>query len=282
MKKEQLYFQRIREKYPDLLVESTNFNDRGQNNDIIIINEELIFRFPKYVQGIKQLEVETSILKGIQDYISLKIPNPIYKSFDRQTVGQVFVGYRMVPGEPLWETTIMTMDNEGKLQSLATQLATFLYELHNVPINEVLTKDLLDPDYYSKWKDTYVRIKEKVLPYMRSDAQQWAVDHFESFLNVPSNFEFKPVLIHGDFGTTNILFDSHTQSISGIIDFGFAGIYNKYGESFLSRFFATYPNIDSVLKRAKFYAGTFALLEALFGIENGDSQAFGSGIETFL
>jgi len=34
-------------------------------------------------------------------------------------------------------------------------------------------------------------------------------------------------------------------------------------------------------ERLAFYAGTFALQEALFGIENGDRQAFENGIAAY-
>ncbi|MCP4426075.1 MAG: phosphotransferase [Chloroflexi bacterium] len=35
---------------------------------------------------------------------------------------------------------------------------------------------------------------------------------------------YKPSLRHGDFGTGNILYNPQRQAISGIIDFGFAGL----------------------------------------------------------
>lgn len=33
---------------------------------------------------------------------------------------------------------------------------------------------------------------------------------------------------------------------------------------------------------ARFYAGTFALQEALYGLEDGDEQAFENGIAVYL
>ena len=40
--------------------------------------------------------------------------------------------------------------------------------------------------------------------------------------------------------------------------------------------------IESFLDRVHFYRGTFALLEALFGIENDDQRAFESGIKEYV
>lgn len=40
------------------------------------------------------------------------------------------------------------------------------------------------------------------------------------------------------------------------------------------------PNIRDMMERVLFYKGTFALQEALFGLEHDDSVAFQSGITT--
>ncbi len=67
-----------------------------------------------------------------------------------------------------------------------------------------------------------------------------------------------------------------------LVIYDFAGILNGYGEFFLRRFDKTYPEIESFWERIWFYKGTFALLEALFGIENNDKEAFSNGIEAYM
>ena len=64
--------------------------------------------------------------------------------------------------------------------------------------------------------------------------------------------------------------------------YDFAGILSSYGEPFLRRFANTYPELDTLWERIRFYSGSFALLEALFGIENGDQEAFENGIADYL
>jgi len=98
-------------------------------------------------------------------------------------------------------------------------------------------------------------------------------------------------LKHGDFGPSNILYDSVRQAVCGIIDFSgctlgdpaydFAGLLSGYGEGFVRGCAAGYPEVEALLPRARFYQGTFALEEALFGIENDDPQAFESGIDRY-
>ena len=124
---------------------------------------------------------------------------------------------------------------------------------------------------------------------MRPEARIPVKKHFEDYFNESSLQEYKPVMIHGDFGGSNILFDS--DRISGIIDFSFARLddpardiaaVSTYGEAFFAWIRRHYPNIDPLLERAKFYRGTFALQEALHGFRNQDREAFESGMEDYV
>jgi aminoglycoside 2''-phosphotransferase len=291
MKQQELYLKTIRDKYPDFSVDPVISNKHGQNNDILIANNEFIFRFPKYLDGIKQLEIEVAVLSGIQGYITLPIPHITFQNVVME-VGQAFIGYRMISGEPLRRETFLEIYNEKTIDNLAQQLGGFLKELHTVPVQTAIKCSLTLSDTYNEWADIYGRIREKCFPYMRPSARKWASDHVETFLNDLHSFQYEPVLKHGDFGTTNILFDRERRVINGIIDFGgaglgdpaydFAGILSSYGESFLQRFAVTYPEIESFWNRILFYKGTFALLEALFGVENDDREAFESGIADYV
>lgn len=88
------YEKRIREVYPELTVIHSKMNEIGQNNDVLIINDSLVFRFPKYREGIRKLKKETSVLEGIEGNIPLPVPYPIYQSLEPEEVGMVFTGYK--------------------------------------------------------------------------------------------------------------------------------------------------------------------------------------------
>jgi aminoglycoside 2''-phosphotransferase len=51
-----------------------------------------------------------------------------------------------------------------------------------------------------------------------------------------------------------------------------------YSEAFVSLFAPLYPGLEALQARTHFYMGTFALQEALWGIEHNDQEAFESGI----
>lgn len=286
-----LYLDCLQNTFPDLAIASATLNDTGQNSDAVIVNGEMIFRFPKYAHVIEQLKTETAILTGIQGRVPLNIPRPEFVHLDDQAVGEAFTGYRMIPGEPLWRDTFRAIDDEGTVDALAAQLAGFLRALHGTPVSEIPC-DLPVRDTYHDCADLYGRMRAKLFETMRPDARAWAADHFEKFLHDERNFMYQPVLKHGDFGPSNILFDHQTQRIAGIIDFGssclgdpaydFAGLLSGYGEPFVDRCCTAYPEVATFYDRTRFYQGTFALLEALFGIENDDPGAFQDGMASYV
>ena len=61
-----------------------------------------------------------------------------------------------------------------------------------------------------------------------------------------------------------------------------AGLYSTAGEAFLRRCQAAYPEIEAMMERVRFHFGTFALEEALFGIEHDDREAFNAGMENYV
>ncbi|GHO91998.1 6'-aminoglycoside N-acetyltransferase [Reticulibacter mediterranei] len=286
------YIQAVHDVYPSLLIETCNLNRQGQFNDVLVINGEYIFRFPKTQREVLKLDRETRLLQHLQSRVTLSIPNPIYRSKDVAPPGRAFMGYRLLPGEPFWPGTFSSLKDEGQLQHLATQLALFLRQLHCISAEELGVK-LPEFQGCAEWREMYERFRSKLFPFMRPDACVWVTKHFEDFLSDERNCSYVPALIHGDFGPSNILYDAQTGSISGILDFSSAGWGDpaldfaalsgpvSYPESFLERFSGIYPGIDTLLSRSRFYTGTFALQEALYGIEDNDQKAFESGIASY-
>ncbi len=289
------YVRRINEVCPDLSVEQAALDDTGQYNDVVMVNEALVFRFPRYADGLPWLHGEVAVLRGIQPYVPLRVPNPIYTSLEPLAVGQSFIGYERIPGEGLWRETIQTLDDDLVLDRLAAQLGAFLKALHQVPVERAIDAELPRVDTREEIVDFYARIQHKLLPLMRPDAREAVREHFESYLNDPQHFDYVPALRHGDFGTFNLLYDPVAQNMVGVLDFGgaalgdpavdFAGLLSTagYGESFVQRCFLIYPEAEAMLDRARFYVGGFfALEEALFGLEHDDPAAFEAGMQNYI
>ena len=273
------YKERIRQLAPEVAVNSISLNREGLLNDVVIINDELIFRFPKHEYGFKHLKDEARILRLLQNYITLDIPSPLYETDD-------CLAYRMIPGETLRRDVLMKLPNSDQ-QAVADQLAQFLKELHGVPINEIADFEMPMADAlmrYEGWVNVYARIREKVFPLLMPHVREWVTEHFESHLAARSNFEYELRVVDTDIPPYHIMYDRQRRGINGIIDFGSAGlgdpaidfgviIYN-YGESFMDRFYGVYPEAETYLKRARFYAGAHEVRWLLTGVERNDPWWF--------
>lgn len=282
----------IRCVYPDLTIEECCINEIGQNNNVLIVNQSLVFRFPKCKNGITQLRIETEILKHIKDNISIPIPDPMYQYFQETEPGKVFTGYRLIDGVPLWKESLTGIKDFEVVKGLAEQLVSFLIELHSNPaakISRELKLEIRNP--YQEMFNLFSKIQHKLFPYIRRDVQKEITQAFDTFLGEEESSKLDVTLIHGDFGASNILWSPESHRISGVIDFGsaglgdpaydFAGILSSYGEEFFAMCISLYPNGNEITDRAQFYKSTFALQEALHGVVNEDRQAFESGMKEF-
>jgi aminoglycoside 2''-phosphotransferase len=271
----------------------------GQNNDVVTIRTvpagaELVFRFPRHTGAVEELAREVTLLQSLRGRLPLPIPDPLYVDLRTLDPGQVLMGYRKLPGEPLprLEEGAIFLTGEYPQRRIADELGDFLVALHAVPLED------FDPPLYTSneratWERMYADVRSKLFSAMRPDARQEVSVHFESYLDDSSSASWEPALIHGDFGPSNILYDERTEALSGVIDWSSAGIGDpatdlaaligpvSFGESFAEVLASAYPPLASELPRARFYLGTFALQDALFGLDTGDARAYEAGISQY-
>lgn len=285
------FVEQIRVNFPEIEISEVEYNYNGQNNHIVLINNKYIFRFPKYFEGIDRMKNEINLLKILGKHVSIPIPYPEFLCYSSNEPGKVFWGYKILKGEPFTKQNLSTLFHNV---TLGKQLGNFLKELHSIPLEHIKgirTQYTFEKSY---WEDIYKRIREKLFDYMNSDKRRRVEENFNNYLENGSNFEYESVLIHGDFGISNILYDKDTGNISGIIDFGSSKIGDPaidiaslfgavgYKNNLLLAMEEVYPEIRIFINRALFYKSTFALQEALFGLENRDKQAFENGISGYM
>ncbi len=283
------YLERIQAVYPSLTVQTARLDTSGQNSVVLVVNDAVVFRFPRYALGVQGLAVEAAILRTVRRYVNLPTPDPVYAHLDAPPA-TAFIGYPRLPGEPLGRETLHSIAHDRVVRQVAHDLGRCLLALHAVPPAEVKTA-LPAYDGRAVWGDLYQRIRHRLWPAMQPDARVQVAAHFEAFLADDANFRPPPALVHNDFGASNILYDHRTQRVSGVIDFGSAGLGDpatdiaalgaSYGDAFLAWVGEVYPLNAALLDRARFYQGTFALQESLFGAEMGDAEAYAAGMARY-
>jgi len=278
------FVSRIRAVCPDLDIETVQPAMAGRFNNILVVNNAIIFRFPRYSWVAANLQFEIALLRGLKEFVKLSIPEPMNDDQQMQPLDKAFLSYPMIRGMPLWRTVVEGLDPET-LDVVIAQLAIFLNELHGVP-HGAIPHNLQNLDSRDRWADIYEQVREHLFSYMRIDSRRAVAQHFESFLDNPRNFNFMPTLRHGDPGPGNILFDPPSRKISGLIDFDFAGLGDPavdwsiilapclYGEMFVERFLCANRIDEETLARAAFYRGTWTVQEALRTFHAGEKKDF--------
>ena len=253
--------------------------DRGQNN-LVLDTGELIVRIPRHNGAQADLQRETQVLATLRSRLPLPIPNTALMPL---ASGTVVAMHTKLPGTALVD--IADVSHTAR-QRLVDNLTEFLLALHRLPVDILGSADESDNSLYD-WYGLLVEVDAKVLPLLSTHGADSVRARFEKFL--ASNSEPHPrVVIHGDFGTGNILIDN--GKVTGIIDFAscaigdpaydLASLSAGLGDDIFAMMGRSYPGIDAMRERISFYRSTFRLLDVLFGLEHGDINAFNAGLET--
>ncbi len=257
---------------------SASVIDTGQNN-LVLDGDGLIVRVPRHDQARADLVREVGILAALAPQLPLPVPAP-----ELRTMGAYAVAiHPKLPGKPL--LSLAELD-EAQRRELAGRLAEFLRTLHSLPV-ELLPNRAADP--FAEWRHMLDEVEAKVFPLVSDDIGRRIAQRFRRFLAGGDGHPAEAI-IHGDFGTGNILVEN--GRISGVIDFAgcgigdpaydFASLSAGLGDEFVALMQPHYVGIAAMRDRIRFYRSTFALLDVLHGLEHGDGDALNAGLDTVM
>jgi len=265
----------IEQNFPEISITDIKFNDEGWDNQIFVINNELIFRFPRYREASQRLEREIELLNHLQKEIITSIPNYIYKGkLNEKNI--IFGGYKIIRGKNLTPTIFNQIHSKDIKKNLASQIAEFLSSLHQFPLKRAFKLNVPRQNKKEGILSLYKEIKQVVFPFISAREQNWANNQFDTFLNEQQVFEYDPVLIHGDFSSDHILYEEELQKI-GVIDFSDVSVsdpardfvclldFEKEFEQLVINNY--YKEVDPLfLKRRMFYFKLVPFYEIIGGI----------------
>lgn len=266
------YLDKIRAIYTNISFDYLDFNQDGMVNDVVVVNHQLVCRFAKEDWGKQVLSHEAKVLKVVQRYIDLPVPR-----FEHLEEG--FVSYQYLKGEPLSRNTLLKLSQTAQAHVIS-QLATYHQQLHNIPTEVLAEAGISLSDAVRSrqdWLQLYEEVQETLFPHLWRHQQTWIHELFAPVVSGELDLSYTPVLIDGDLPMYHILFDPESQCISGIIDFGVAGLgdpacdiatqLGNYGENIVQRMESDYPMLRNVIDRARFWVGTLELQWALIGVK---------------
>jgi aminoglycoside 2''-phosphotransferase len=272
--------------FPTITEEDLRFFYHGTYN-VFEVKKKFIFRFPdrhfRNSKGVKLIKEEIESLKIIKKFVQFRIPEPKFFSFDANFP---FMGYKKLEGIPL-SLYFFKLDLKTK-ERIAKEIATFLSELHSPDLVKKFSNNNYSPeDYHQEWKVYHQKIQTEILPLLQTNQQRWVNRLFDDFLGEKENFKFFPKVVHGDFDTSNILFNPKTQHISGIVDFEETRVYDpaanflffREGDNFLEKIIEnyTYEVNTGFRNRMKFLFGRGCLGYIEFGHMTDRLEMIGVG-----
>jgi aminoglycoside 2''-phosphotransferase len=267
------WLDRIAAACPELRVDTAELNQEGLVNDVVIVNGERVFRFPKSDRAKSALAHEVTVLAIVRERCSLPVPN-------LELLADDVSAHRMIAGRPMDRDTVLRL-TAGEREVVFDQLGGFLLALHGIDANAA--DGVRESDATRNRDDWLVfasRLQEALFPLLMRYQREWVIAHFEPIRTGELELGYDPVMIHADLAPYHILFDEKSARIAGVIDFGTAGLgdpavdiaclITQYGESFVRDLAPYYPPLATIMDRARFWAGTLELQWALAGIDADD------------
>lgn len=240
--------------------------EEGQNNLVYTLDDKIL-RIPRHRQAERELVREARLL-GV---LGTRLPAPVPSLALHEIDGSVVSVHRKIEGTVL--RGVETLSPRAQ-EILAGDLAGFLRSLHNLPTD--LLRELAAPAPSNEWQALLRRFETHVFPTIDVAAAARLRADFGSFLQICD--ALPRCIIHGDFGTGNILIDREHR-LSGVIDFAgcdlgdpaydYASLAAGLGDGFTSLVLERCAPDAGAPEQMAFYRALFPLLDRLDAAEHG-------------
>jgi len=276
----------IIEQLPFLKPKTIKLLGVGWDNTAYLINEKLIFRFPRRQIAVPLLTKEFHVLSKLAEFLPLKIPLPQWFGQAGLDYPWPFLGYRMLEGKSACQ---FQLDAFSRSQ-LAVPLAQALASLHAIPLSQELQSHL--PENFMD-KLNVSRLTPLITSQLAELYSLGLFQHNRLLLNFLAQAQdLKPgkrlTLVHGDLYVRHLLLDNE-QRLIGIIDWGDVhracpAVDLSIAHSFLppeaqSLFRKAYGDIEeTVWQLARFRAIYHSSVLALYGYKTQDKDILREGL----
>ncbi|WP_167494656.1 aminoglycoside phosphotransferase family protein [Vibrio profundi] len=215
----------------------------GWSNDCYLVNQHWVARFPHLVNH-PQSHVEARLLDQLRSGDSYQIPK-LRVNHLTEYQENCFQLYSKIRGRTLTAGDFETLASSDEQTAFFKSIGQFLTQLHSVDNSKVNAS--LEPygggDFWlDLWLDTKV-----LLPKAQ---QQVAYRRFKQLEAIQSQQSFPLVINHGDLSFNNLLWETGSTKLSGIIDFSdailddcaydFNAFYRYGGKDWVSKILSHY------------------------------------------
>lgn len=272
----------IEQQFPALAPINIQYINAGWDNKLFLVNDQIIFRFPRRSFAAELIERENLLLNHLQTRISLSIPNPIYLGKPCKHYPFHFHGYHIIPGRSGAHAKL----NQQERKKSIIPLANFLKELHSIKKEEAIQLDAKPQKSNRSDIDSMLqRLNNRIKLIIENNIVEINQNIFNREIEIAKDIKLPENtvgLIHGDLYANHILFNN--GELTGIIDWGDSGINHQsidfgiihcfYPERCHDIFLKHYESsIDSVSWKFARFVGLFIALSLIpYTHETGDAE----------
>jgi len=258
-----------------LSVRSAHFLGEGWNSRAYIVNDDLVFRFPKRLDHWEELEREVTFLAFAADLLPLAVPRYMRIAPDSPASAYGYAVYRYLHGHAM---NVNALARE-KRAAAAEVIGAFLRALHSFQPGPEVRRLLPREDERMVAEEYFTRAEREIAPKLRPLEASALIKQFEIYLSAPENFLFRPAVLHADLSRDHILVEN--DSVTAVIDFGdvncgdpdydFMYLFVDFGQAFAEEVARRYGHRD--LERLMSKLLYFGLVDQIGTILDGKGLA---------
>jgi aminoglycoside phosphotransferase (APT) family kinase protein len=272
--------QLIRAQFPALPARRCTLLGRGWDNVAFLVDDTLVFRFPRKASAAQLIETEARILPQLAAQLPLGVPDPQWVGHATDDFPWPFLGYEMIPGR----TACAMHPTRAERRAAAPVLGAFLARLHSLRIERLLGDTLDRANFGARLPLIKQRLAHLVMHRLVDSADPW----LECFHTAVPRSSSAAVPVHGDLYACHLILDDQAR-LTGVIDWGdvhegdpaldLMMVYGFLPSEARADFFAAYGDVDErTLSIARMRAIFHAISVAWYGSELEDDALLREGL----
>jgi aminoglycoside 2''-phosphotransferase len=207
----------VRAAFPNLAFSHAALNERGEDHQVLVLDDRYVFRFPRHADHPTGLAFEIAVLRALNGRCALATPDYRFVAPSGD-----FAGYQMIEGVELTPGRFAAL--EQAIQELVlNQIADLLSAIHGLDLSELRTSSIAAPRERTP-ADYAIGGRARRLPPI-ARAHPDLAPLVEGFY---ARFECREAgverLMHGDVTDDHLLLAPAGDRLGGVIDFGDAGL----------------------------------------------------------
>jgi len=255
---------RVRGVFSGLEFTHAELNERGEDHQVLVLDDRYLFRFPRHAHHPTGLALERAVIGAVRGRCDLPMPDYRFVA-----PGGEFAGYEMIQGVELTPERFAALARPAQ-ERVLEQAAGFLSALHQISLDELAAES-----------------RARRLPFIAA-ALPALVPAVEGLYGRFSAMTEGPLrLTHGDMTSDHMLLAPEGDRLAGVIDFGDAEIgdaaydvayfwsYGAWAPAFVVDRYALKDQDPGLLERSRWHFARYRISRLGEALENGWSGVAG-------